>query len=280
MLASLALSMACASAPAPPAERLPGLGPGAEGRYRVWLPPGYPAAAPYPVLYFLHDYFGDDDVLWRKGAIANLEASLGDGSAGGFVLVAPRGDHGYWSDAWDGSRRYESWLVETLVPAIERRFAVRTDRGGRAVTGISMGGYGAIKLALRRPDLFGQASSLSGALIPLDPESVTGYSWLQRRILRRVFGPLERSDAYSRNDLRQLARAPAPADPPRLLLRCGDSDKYRLDEAAAKLAALLETSGWPVERRIEPGGHDWSYWRRSAPDQLVWHAAAFERRER
>lgn len=275
-LGLLAGALACASVPPPPATSLAGLGPGAAGRYRVWLPPGYPAAAPYPVLYFLHDYFGDDDVLWQKGVIAGLEAELQSGARGDFVLVAPRGDRGYWSDSYDGRRRYESWVVETLIPEVERRFRVRTDRAGRAVTGISMGGLGAIKMALRRPGLFGRASSLSGALIPLDRESVASYSWLQRRILRRVFGPLEGDNAYAANDVRRLASSAAPADPPRLMLRCGLEDEYRLAVAAEKLAGVLEASGWPVEVVLEPGDHDWDYWRRSAVELLLWHAHTFE----
>jgi len=276
-LGLLASALACASGPpTPPTTSLAGLGPGTAGRYRVWLPPGYPSKAPYPVLYFLHDYFGGDDVLWRKGVIAGLEAGLRDGAPGDFVLVAPHGDRGYWSDSHDGRRRYETWVAEALIPEIERRYRVRTDRAGRAVTGISMGGLGAIKMALRRPAIFGRASSLSGALIPLDRDSVAGYSWLQRRILRRIFGPLDGENVYAENDVRRLAATPAPADPPRLLLRCGLADEYRLAEAAEKLAAELAASGWPVELKLEPGDHDWGYWRRAAAELLLWHASAFE----
>jgi S-formylglutathione hydrolase FrmB len=148
-------------------------------------------------------------------------------------------------------------------------------RAGRAVTGISMGGFGALKSALRRPDLWAHASSLSGALIPLDPESVAGYGWLQRRILRRVFGPLDGANVYARDDVRTLARRPAPPDAPPLLLRSGREDEYRLGEAAERMATLLERSGWTVTLVLEPGAHDWDYWRTSAVETIAWHARQF-----
>lgn len=269
------VAMACSSGGAPPPVALGGLGPEASGRYRVWFPPGYPSDAPYPVVYFLHDYFGGDDVLWKRGVFAEVERRIRSGDDGRFLVVAPRGDRGFWSDSFDGRRRYESWVAETLIPEIERRYPVRADRGGRAITGISMGGLGAVKAALRRPGLFAHVSSLSGALIPLDRESVESYRWIQRRSLVRVFGPLDGENVFERNDPRRLATAPAPDDPPRFLLRGGREDEYRLGFAAEKFAGLLERSGWPVEVVLEPGAHDWRYWRRSAVEVLLWHARRF-----
>lgn len=265
----------CASGTAPAPELAAGLAPELAGRYRVLLPPGYPDGGPYPVVYFLHDYFGGSAVLWRKGVAAELERRMAAGELPPFVLVAPEGDRGYWSDAFDGRRLYETWLHDHLVPEIERRYRVIAGREGRAVTGISMGGFGALKSALHRPDLWSHASSLSGALIPLDPESVAGYGWLQRRILRRIFGPLDGANVYARDDPRTLARRPAPANAPPLLLRAGREDEYRLAEAAERTAALLETSGWSVTLVLEPGAHDWNYWKGSAVETIAWHARQF-----
>jgi len=277
-LAAAALLAACASGSAPRPATADGLGPDGPGRYRVLLPPGYPDDGPYPVVYFLHDFFGGSAILWRKGVAAELERRMAAGELPQFVLVAPAGDRGWWSDSYDGRRRYESWLHDRLLPEIERRYRVIPGREGRAVTGISMGGFGALKSALRRPELWSHASSLSGALIPLDLESVLGFPWLQRRVLLRVFGPIESADAvYHRDDLRTLARRTAPPDAPPLLLRCGREDEYRLAPAAEKLAARLERSGWQVTLHLEPGAHDWVYWRTSAVETLTWHAHQFQK---
>lgn len=273
-LAAVATS-GCSSGAAPSPELAAGLAPELEGRYRVLLPPEDPDGGPYPVVYFLHDYFGGSEVLWSKGVAAELERRMAAGELPPFVLVAPAGDRGWWSDSFDGRHRYESWLHEHLLPEIERRYPVIPGRDGRAVTGISMGGFGALKAALRRPDVWSHASSLSGALIPLDLESVLGAPWLQRRTLRRVFGPIEGANVYARNDLRPLARRTPPANAPHLLLRCGREDEYRLAEAAERMASLLERSGHDVELILEPGAHDWAYWKTSAAETIAWHARRF-----
>lgn len=277
LMAGTLLALGCATARAPELAFAEGLGPDDPGSYRVLVPPGRADGGPYPVVYFLHDYFGGSGVLWRRGVAAELERRIAAGELPPFVLVAPEGERGWWSDSFDGRRRYESWLHEHLLPEIERRYPVIPGREGRAVTGISMGGFGALKTALRRPDLWSHASSLSGALIRLDLESVVGAPWLQRRTLRRVFGPLEGPHVYARNDLRPLALHAPPADAPRLLLRCGREDEYHLAEAAQRMAILLEHTGHDVELVLEPGTHDWSYWRSSAVETIAWHLRQFQR---
>lgn len=244
------------------------------GEVRVLLPPGYPERAPYPVLYFLHDYFGTRGVLWRKGVAEELQRRMTTGDLAPMVIVAPEGDHGYWSDVYGGGAAWESFVTGPLIEWVERTFRVRTDRAGRAITGISMGGFGSIKAALRRPDLYAAASSLSGALIPLDRESVLGYSWLARRQLFRVFGSDPVENALERNDPVALART-AAGPGPRLLLRSGTEDAYRLDEAAQKMGELARSRGFEVEVVLEPGGHDWGYWQRSLPEVVGWHARRF-----
>jgi len=282
LLAAPLVLAACGSGGAPAPQAFAGAGPDRAADVRVFLPPGYPERAPYPVVYFLHDYFGGDAVLWRHGVFEQLGARMAEGELEPFVVIAPDGDRGYWSDRWDGRRTWESWVTGALRESVEARWAVRRDRAGRAVSGISMGGFGAIKAALRRPDLYAEASSLSGALIPLDPDAVRGYRWLQRRILKGVFGPLDGENVYARNDLRRLVEPPPPAgvERSRLLLRCGREDEYRLAGAAEKFAELARRNGFEVELVLEPGAHDWNYWKSSAVETLAWHGARFAEESR
>ncbi len=236
--------------------------------YRVLLPPGYPREGPYPVVLFLHDYFGDSAILWREGVAQELSRRMASGALSRFVLVAPDGAHDWWADSADGRRPYETWPAEDLLRAVEQRYAVRRDRGGRAVAGISMGGLGAVRIALRRPAEFAAAGSLSGALPPIDREFVRSSHWPVRRSLERVFGDGE--GGFVANDLLRLLSdaGRAGADRPRLLLRCGDRDKYHLDGAAQTFAQRATAAGLTPELVVEPGGHDWAYWRRVAPDWL------------
>jgi enterochelin esterase family protein len=284
VVALAATSVACSAFRAPGGSPSPALQPLKVSTpagvstlpYRVFLPPGYPGGAPYPTLYFLHDYFGDSGILWKQGVIAVLEKRMSAGELPPMVIVAPEGDTGYWSDYSDGSRNYESWVTGALREEIERRYAVRRDRGGRALTGVSMGGFGAVKAALRRPGLYVAASSLSGALLKLDPASVAGYPFWTRRQLARIFGPMGDAGAtYEANDLRHLFAAASRATAPRLCLRAGTEDKYDLARLAEDLAAFARERGLDVQTVFEPGGHDWRYWRRSAVDLVAWHAAAF-----
>lgn len=256
-----------------PVQFVEGLGK-EPGRYRIFASGSATPSQPYALIVFLHDYFGSSKTLWERGVVDRLRGRLEPGTFPPFLLVAPDGDRSYWSDTADG-RRYETWLHEHLLPELERRYPLRQHPSGRAVMGISMGGFGAVKAALRRPDLWGWAASLSGALIPLDPDSVRRYPPLQRWILRRAFGSLGRSDRYLANDLRTLLRRDVGPLPPRFRLRCGTEDRYRLDEAARRIDAELVRAGWSSELRLEPGGHDWRYWRKAFPELLREQLASF-----
>lgn len=262
-LALVVASMGVACGAVPPRTRVPG-----GVAYRVLLPPE-PAARPWPVVVFLHDYFGDDGILWRQGVAAELSARMRAGAVRPFVLVAPGGDHGWWADAVDGRHLYETWVADGLRRDVMTRFPVRRDGGGWAVAGISMGGQGALRLALRRPGAFGAAGALSGALVPLDRAFVDGAAWPLRGPLRRVFGRGPADDRTAQNDVwRLLAAWPREAARPAFVLRAGEQDKYHLDAATRELAARARRDGFPVRLTLEPGTHAWSYWHRVAADWL------------
>jgi S-formylglutathione hydrolase FrmB len=282
LLSLVPLLAACAHRPAE--RRLDAAAPlpPGEGSYRVLLPPGYPAAAPYPVVYYLHDYLATSATLWRQGVVAALEQRMAAGQTPPFVLVAPDGDRSYWADSFDGARRYESWVAGALREEIEGRFAVRRDRDGRAVAGISMGGLGAARLALRRPDLYEAAGSLSGALIPMDWDFVATAPWFIRPNLKRIFGRTAGANNLAANNLKTLLAQEWPGRPerPRFYLRCGTEDKYKLGEAATRFREAAAAAGLEAELVLEPGGHNWRYWRTSAVDFLDWHARRFASPER
>ena len=278
LVSALVAGSACASRGVPALRASGAAADASRLSFRVLLPPGYPERAPYPALYFLHDYYGGSATLWSRGVAAELELRMGDGRLAPMVIVAPEGDHAYWSDLWDGSAAYESWVTGKLRVEVERDFAVRRDRAGRAVSGISMGGFGAVKAALRRPELYSSASSLSGALLELDAPSIATYPFWTRNQLARIFGPLDDPrSTYSANDLRGLLAAAEPSALPRFLFRCGREDEYGLAELQQNFAALARERGIDVESVIEPGEHDWNYWRSSLVDVIAWHGAGFER---
>src|SRR5207244_34857 len=156
----------------------------------VLLPPSYARepARRYPVLYFLHDGWGNERSLDSSGVAAKLRPLMSQGRLPEFLLVAPGAPGSWFSDSHDGIHRYEEFLTGDLIAEVEKRYRVLAGKQARAITGISMGGYGAFKLALKHPDLYGAVSSLSGALIPIAWEDLDRYNAFARWTLKRVFG--------------------------------------------------------------------------------------------
>ncbi len=245
----------------------------------VVVPPSYESspARRYPVLYFLHDGYGDGRTLARRGVAEDALARMRDGRLPEFLIVAPDGPGSWFSDTHDGSRRFEQYLAFDLPRTIEARYRVVPGKQARAITGISMGGYGAVKTALKHPDLYGSVSALSGAIIPFDWDELARYNVVARFTLKRVFGRSRDDNSLDANDAWHILWALCFDPPPfEVELRAGTGDVYGLDGVAAQYAMVLNDRGVPTTVVLEPGGHDWSYWRRAMMDILAWHGARFE----
>src|SRR5512141_1541421 len=129
-------------------------------------PPSYEAslARRFPVLYFLHDGGGDENVLCREGLADALEKDMREGRLPEMLVVSPRGVGTWFIDSQGGVSRYATFLARTLVPFVDARYRTSASRASRLVAGISMGGYGALRWALAEPDLFCAAGGLSPAV--------------------------------------------------------------------------------------------------------------------
>ena len=230
----------------------------AERAYTILLPVGYDRdpARRYPVLYLLHGKSGGH-TDWSQRA--PLREAVGEAP---LIVVMPDGDDGWYVDWADGAHGYEGQIVRDLVPHVDGAYRTLATREGRAVAGLSMGGYGAIKLALAHPDLFASAASLSGALrFPRE-------GWDDGP---KVFGtgpPSERLRA--RNDVLELAESLQRARPawsgPALYLDCGTDDF--LYDSNTRVRAFLREVGVPYEYHEQPGAHSWEYWSARLPDLL------------
>lgn len=244
----------------------------------VLEPPSYRSlpARRYPLLVFLHDGYGDVRTLERRGVAADLAARMKDGRLPEFLVVAPGAPGSWFSDSADGKRRWEGFLAGELLEEIESRYRVLPGAASRGITGISMGGFGAVKIALKHPDLFGTVSSLSGALIPIGIEDIRRYGWITRFTLKRVFGNPPDTKTLAANDVWEVLRGRKFEHPPFAAhLRAGTQDFYGLDRVATQFGTYMNEHGIPTEIVLEPGGHDWNYWRRALIGIAVWHAKRF-----
>jgi len=272
-LAAALLLAACDSA-APEPLRVPApLGPDG-GEIRVLAPPASAGPGPFPVVYFLHDLWGSDAVLWRHGVAQRLSARMARGEVPPFVLVAPEGDRGFWADSWDGRRRYEQWVALELPEQVAAHWPVRRGPRSRAYVGISMGGAGAVRMGLRHPRETAAVVSISGLLVPLDSAFVRDANLFLRPMIKRVLGPPDEK-ALRHNDPYRILGAMSAEDlaaAPPFLLFAGTEDKYRLDDASELFTRHARAKGLAVELKLAPGKHDWKYWPPVTEEGIVWAA--------
>lgn len=245
--------------------------------YCVLLPPSYDKDKNrrYPVLYFLHGLGGNEQMFVDSGAWNLTEDLWERGKLGEYLIVTPAGDTSFYINSHDG-RRYEDFLVQEFLPSIEHQYRIHAGRASRGIAGISMGGYGALHLAFKHPELFGSVSAHSAALIE-KPPAVTSASLQQNylsRIIGDVFGsPLDRA-FWERNDPLTLARSGHLAGL-RIYFDCGAEDDYGFEAGAAALHKVLVARGIAHEFHIYSGGHRWDYFAEHLPASLQFHAKAF-----
>src|ERR1700739_225740 len=135
--------------------------------YCVVLPPSFDAdkARHFSILYFLHGLGDNEQFVVHSGAWNITEDMREKGELKNFLIATPDGGASFYINSKDGKERYEDFLLQEFFPFIEKRYRVAPGRANRAISGVSMGGYGALHLAFRHPQLFGSVSAHSAALI-------------------------------------------------------------------------------------------------------------------
>jgi S-formylglutathione hydrolase FrmB len=218
--------------------------------YRVILPTNVPAGGKRPAIYLLHGG-GENYQAWSN------DSDVARFAEKGLILVMPEGNSSYYTNSADHPQdRYEDYIINDLIADAESRFPIAPGRENRAIIGNSMGGFGAVKLALKRPDLFAFAAGLSPALdVPSRPFSVKRVDQWRRH--GSIFGAWGSQTRHG-NDPYILARSADPAKVPYIYLSCGD--KEGLLAANRKFAGLLEQRHFRYEFRVAHGGHDWNQW--------------------
>lgn len=232
---------------------------------QVLLPDGQ--TGPFPVLYLLHG-LSDDSTSWLRRS--RIEAYVKDLP---LVVVMPDGYRGFYTNNHRGPA-YALHIAEELTAVIERTFPVRSARSARAVGGLSMGGYGALRLGLGYADRYCSVHSHSGAIGWNDRG---GYAAMARKRnwppefvaeLKQVFGP---SPVGGPHDLILLAKAAKKARRlPALSLDCG-TDDYLLPDNREFTKRLTEAK-IPFVYQEHPGAHDWDYWDLHIREALNFHA--------
>lgn len=246
----------------------------------VALPADYNSSAStrYPTLYFLHGLFENERSWSERGGQQALDDLLTRRELGEFLVVLPDGGKTFYVNSLDGRERYEDFFIQELVPAIDHRYRTIADPAARGISGTSMGGYGALHLGMRHPELFGSASAHSAALLPKFPNPVPGEGrWgFYARVLQGPFGsPLDEAYWEVNNPL-TLAERPERFASLKLYFDCGDHDRYGFEEGAQLLDRTLTAKGFPHDFALRPGGHGWSYLTQYLRFSLLFHWRWFE----
>lgn len=228
----------------------------------VILPESYSKTKKYAVLYLLHGYSGNYSNWVKNSPVAALADQYG------YLIVCPDGGFGswYWDIANDRNYQYETFVSKELVDYIDLHYATIKDRTGRAITGLSMGGHGALSLAIKHQDLYGAAGSTAGGVdfrpFPLNWEikdRIGNYSdsieaWDKRVVLNMI-------PKLINNRLR-------------LIIDCGQEDFFYPVNLALHEKLMYHNINHTFI--TSEGGHNWEYWSRSILYQMAFFKNFFD----
>ena len=245
--------------------------------YCIILPPSFDAdkSRQFPILYFLHG-LGDNEQSFIHTGAWNVTEDLRERSEiKEFLIATPYGGAGFYINSKDGKTRYEDFLLQEFFPFIEKRYRVAPGRAHRAIAGISMGGYGALHLAFRHPQLFTSVGAHSAALIEKLPVFLGATPDTRRsQVLGEVFGTPPDDAFWQRNSPLTLART-AGLQGLKIYFDCGDQDDYGFDAGAEALHKILVARHIPHEYHLYPGRHDPIYFGEHLPASLEFASRAF-----
>jgi len=230
-------------------------------RYCAYLPASFDTdkARRFPALYYLHGLGDNEQSLLNSGGWDLIEDLRRTGKIGDFVVLAPGGGHTFFLNSADGKIRYEDFLTKEFMPQMEQKYRVDGTRARRGITGVSMGGFGALRLAFKYPQRFAAVSAQMPALLAEVPANFTaGGSGAPTSMLGDVFGnPID--VAYlQHNSVFYFAKVTPAAELKRIKIyfNVGNNDDYGFEQGAQKLHLLLDSRGVPNEFHIYPGRHD------------------------
>lgn len=248
-------------------------------KYSVYLPADYETSnRSYPVLYLLHGY-SDDETGWIQFGEANLIADNGieNGDFPPCIIIMPDGKVSWYINSADGKDRWEDMFITELIPFVEKEYRIRAKKEFRAIAGLSMGGNGALLLAMHYPNLFSNCVAMSAGTFT-DEEIINNSEY--DNYFKNIYGekpkngvsehwkansPLYLLDTVDKEQLKSI----------RFYIDCGDDDfLYKGNSALHVKMRDLEI---PHEYRVRNGGHEWSYWRTGLYDGLQFISKSFHR---
>jgi S-formylglutathione hydrolase FrmB len=226
--------------------------------FAVQLPPSYASGGRrYPVLHVLHGLFEGPRFWEERGLPGILEELWRTGALPEMIVVAADGDNSFFVNGPLGA--YEDLVTRDLPAHVEAAYRATPGREGRALLGISMGGYAALRIALARPEAFVAVAAHSAMVLEAIPSAAAGAGRWHMAAFGRAFGePVDPALWAAADPLAWAARA-VPGKTPALYFDCGTADRYGLFKGNEELHRRLQARGVAHEFALRPGDHGYDY---------------------
>lgn len=253
-------------------------------RYCVLLPPSYDSPktknTKYPVLYFLHGLGDNEQTLLKSGGWELVEDLREQHKMGDFLIVTPEAHGSFYVNSANGEVRYSDFFLREFIPYIESKFRVQHDRTSRAVSGISMGGYGALRFAFAYPQTFLSVSAESAALMTASPQQLDTAMRAGaplKQVFASVFGDPINVGHWKANDPLVLAEKNRQAIAKlAIYFNCGRDDQFQFENGAEALDRELSSEGIKHEFHLYAGDHSASYFLAHLGEVMEFHSREFE----
>ena len=245
-----------------------------ERNYAVYLPPDYETSSrDYPVLYLLHGA-GDDQTGWVQfgEVLHSTDKAIKKGKATPMIIIMPdanTGKRGYFN-SMNGDWKYEDFFFKELMPHVEKKYRIKSEKRYRAIAGLSMGGGGSFMYALHHPELFSSACPLSAYVGPLSVEQLKNQLPKDEKYTEvQIKSYFEQHNAVALVNKTAFDKIKSV----RWYIDCGDDDF--LYEGNSLVHIAMKKKEVPHEYRVRNGAHNWTYWRESLPKVLQFVSEAF-----
>jgi S-formylglutathione hydrolase FrmB len=245
--------------------------------YVVDLPPSYESSPQrkYPVVYALHGLF-EGPGFWERRGLAPIAAKLREsGALPEFLVVAVDGGNSFFVNGRLG--RYEELFTKDLVEHVEKTYRVVPGRAGRALLGISMGGYAALHAAFEQPQAYAAVATHSAMLLEQVPSPEQGAGRWHMAAFHAVFGDPIDAALWAENDPLAWARKVDAKQAPALYFDCGSEDRYGLATGNRDLHRILDERGVAHTFELAPGDHGYEFVRARLERSLAFLGKALQR---
>lgn len=251
--------------------------------YSVYLPEDYETSQrSYPVVYLLHGYT-DDETGWTQfGEVKRLvDEGIASGEIPPMIIIMPDGKVTWYMNDHAGTELWEDMFIKEFMPHVEGKYRIKAKKEFRGISGLSMGGFGSLRLSLTHTDLFAACAGYSSALWTADGFADMGQEGYEnmfgKLIGKGLSGDKRITDHWKANSIIDLIRS-KPLDElnkVRYYFDCGDDDFLAI--ANAQLHIEMRRKNLPHEYRVRDGAHTWGFWRTSLPIGLKFIGESFRR---